>query len=169
MDKVLHAILARDPLPGPIYLVTRTDRSRLANYDLVDVDALRRTRIEALKKAMTRGPLNAEVWMKDVAKVEPYVTRIQSRGGRVVYVRFPTEGEHWEVDQQFTPKSEFWDQMAAFTSAETIHFKDFPTLSHFRLPDSSHLDETDVPAFTSALLDILEGKGILSTSQQQAN
>ncbi|WP_417851434.1 hypothetical protein [Thalassoglobus sp.] len=99
--------------------------------------------------------------MEDVKKVEEWVQQIASRGGRVVFVRFPTSGEHWVLDNSQYPKSEYWDRMAAFTSAETIHFTDVPALTQFELPDTSHLDYRDAPAFTNRLLDELEKRGIL--------
>ncbi len=71
------------------------------------------------------------------------VRRIQSRGGRVVFVRFPTSGEHWQIDQLKYPKSEFWDLIGGSTVAQTIHFVDHPALRQFELPDTSHLDFSD--------------------------
>ncbi len=160
-DKVLRSLLAGDPLPKPIYLITRYDRSKLADYSLLDIEAHRRFRIERVLASSNRKPPIPEIWMEDVKKVEEWVQQIASRGGRVVFVRFPTSGEHWVLDISQYPKSEYWDRMAAFTSAETIHFTDVPALTQFELPDTSHLDYRDAPAFTNGLLDELEKRGIL--------
>ncbi len=160
-DKVLRSLLAGDPLPKPNYLISRYDRSMLADYSLLDIEAHRRFRIERAQASSHHKPPIPEIWMEDVKKVEEWVQQIASRGGRVVFVRFPTSGEHWVLDNSQYPKSEYWDRMAAFTSAETIHFTDVPALTQFELPDTSHLDYRDAPAFTNRLLDELEKRGIL--------
>lgn len=51
--------------------------------------------------------------------------------------------------------------MAAYTSAETIHFKGVPGMDRFELPKTSHFDYRDAPVFTNLLLDELERRGIL--------
>jgi hypothetical protein len=56
----------------------------------------------------------------------------------------------------------FWDRLAKTTRATTIHFKDYPSLSDFECPDTSHIDSKDGPRFTKALIDILVEKGIVS-------
>lgn len=51
--------------------------------------------------------------------------------------------------------------MAAYTSAETIHFKDVPGMNHFELQETSHHDHRDAPVCTNLLLEELERRGIL--------
>lgn len=162
IDRVLRSILARDPLPRPLYLITHSDRSKCADYSLKNVEKERSHRIKRVSDKLANVVVSPEVWMQDVKHVEMWVKMIQQRGGRVVFVRFPTSDEHWEIDEEKFPRELYWDRMAEFTSAETIHFADYPTLSHFHLPDTSHLDCKDKPEFTNALLDILESKGLLT-------
>ncbi|MCG8405832.1 MAG: hypothetical protein MI923_11605 [Phycisphaerales bacterium] len=157
IDRVLRAVLTQSPLPEPSYLVTRADRSRLADYSMMnDIESHRRRRVDNHKKWLDNHQrLTAQDWMKDVAKIEELVQRIHRRGGQVVFVRFPTADEHWIVDEATYPKADYWDRMAAYTSARTIHFADIPALSRFELPDTSHLDQKDAPEFTLALLNQL--------------
>ena len=79
----------------------------------------------------------------------------------MVFIRFPTTDEHWDVDEQVFPKHVYWDQLGRLTGAETIHFRDVPSLAHFDCPDTLHLDYRDAPEFTGALLDELVTQGVL--------
>lgn len=83
------------------------------------------------------------------------VAAIEKRGGRVIFVRFPTDKMVWEIDRRRFPRARFWQPLVDRHS-RTIHFKDYPELDRFALPDGSHLDMRDRASFTSALADIIE-------------
>jgi hypothetical protein len=93
----------------------------------------------------------------------PLVESIQKRGGKVIFARFPTSGEHRVLDERYYPRREYWDRFAARTPALAIHFDDVPALSRFELPDTSHLDSRDTPAFTEALIEELARRGVIPT------
>jgi hypothetical protein len=77
-----------------------------------------------------------------------------------VFVRLPTQGPYWRNEERLTPRALYWDQIAALTSATTIHFQDLD-LPPFDLPDLSHLEYRDAAAFTHLLLDELVRLGVL--------
>lgn len=87
-------------------------------------------------------------------KAEPLIERIQSRGGKVIFVAYPLSGDIWELNEKAFPRKDFWNSFALKTSAQTIHFKDYPELQ-FELPDGSHLDSRDSSAYTKALMEII--------------
>jgi hypothetical protein len=151
-------------IPKPKYLTTRFDRSRQADYGKLEIESHRTYRIQRLKEYydIKNVPVDPEEWLKQAKKVEPFVKAIQSRGGKVVFIRLPTAGEHWELDERYYPKHLYWDRFAAFTAAETIHFGDFPQLSRFELPDTSHLDFRDTRKFTISLIEILKEKKLFA-------
>jgi hypothetical protein len=80
----------------------------------------------------------------------------------VALVRFPVGEELWAMQSLTWPKDRFWDEMAASVDATTLHFKDDPVLDAFALPDESHLDYGDAPAFTRALLRALQERGFMT-------
>jgi hypothetical protein len=43
-----------------------------------------------------------------------------------------------------------------------LHFRDVPAMVRLPLPDTSHLDRRDAPAFTRALLDELGRRGLFT-------
>lgn len=152
--------------PEPMYLVTKFDRSRLADYSLLNIEEHRRKRIERVRSGADHHP-SFESWSKDATTIGSLVHGIKARGGIVVFVRFPTCDEHWEIDENVYPKRVYWDQLAYLTGAKTIHFRDVPSLAHFDCPDTSHLDYRDSPKFTAALLDELLKQRILSEDQNR--
>lgn len=144
-------------LPEPAYIITRRDRSRLADYDRYSQLADFAKRIESVSRRRHREkkPTPAQ-FLFSLSPIEPAVSRIEARGGRVVFVRLPTSGAIWELDQEHYPKARYWDRFAARTRARTLHFKDDPVLAAFRCRDGSHLDSRDVGPFTERLLDVLD-------------
>ncbi|HEY4244462.1 MAG TPA: hypothetical protein VGM88_31830 [Kofleriaceae bacterium] len=146
------------------YVTTFPDRTQYADYSRTDAAAFRErqlVRVRRLMEGPAPTPADADRWLQSALEMEPYVDRIQARGGRVVYVRMPVCDERWIADQHKTPKDQFWDRLAARTHALAIHFADYPTLRDFTCPDTSHLDSKDAPRFTRALLEILIERGVL--------
>lgn len=162
LDRVVHSLLSEGRLPTRQHTLMRNDRSRTADYSLLgNIDDRRQAAIVELRRNPGPSPAPPEAWMKDVREVDLAVQAIQNRGGRVVFVRFPTSGARWELENERFPKAVYWDRLAAGISAVTIHFKDVPSLADFECPDMSHLDRRDAPRFTAALLQELERRGVL--------
>ena len=152
-------------VPTPYYVRMLPDRSRPADY--VDLDrrgGLKRVRAGRVARLTASTPparADRPAWRHQLRPLREWVTAIQGRGGRVVFVRFPTTGPHWRHDRRRYPRKHFWDDLAALTGAETLHFGDVPALQNFDCPDTSHLDRRDAPRFTAALLDELGRRGAL--------
>jgi hypothetical protein len=104
------------------------------------------------EKAIAPTPEEMEEHYKHV---ELLVDRLLRKGCRVVFVRMPTSGKLWELDEQFFPKHLYWDRFASQTAAETIHFKEHASLSAFECSEGSHLDYSDSVRFTRALGELL--------------
>ena len=90
-----------------------------------------------------------------IQQVNRLVTKIKARGGKVVFVRFPTSKKIWKIDEGRYPKEVYWDTFSKLSIAETVHFKDFDLLSGFDLPDGSHLDQRDKVKFTENLVKVI--------------
>ncbi len=107
-----------------------------------------------------QAPMNKTTWNQQVANLISTVETIESRGGKVVLVRFPTDKGHWRLDERYYPKAQYWDDLANRNNLTMIHFQDYPGLASFDLPDSSHLDYRDAVKFTEVLLQILRQEGV---------
>lgn len=157
----LEGLLRDGAWPKPPYTTTYPDRTKFADYDLVDVERKRKVRLQLLE-GWTRTSDNPAPWLADALAQELYIALIHARGGKVVYVRMPTCDERWEHDAIKTPKALFWDRLAQATQAVTVHFQDYPALSDFECPDTSHIASKDGPRFTAALLEILAARGVFT-------
>ena len=153
-------------LPEPFYAVACADRSMRADYSkLADLERKRAPLINRLRREHERTPPpSPERWLDDALRLEPLVQRIQERGGKVVFVRFITTDEHYDIDEHYWPKSDYWDRFAASTQATTIHFMDVPQLQDFECPDGSHLGYHDAVRYTEALARELELRKIIVRS-----
>jgi hypothetical protein len=161
LDKLVIGLLKTGRLPSPFYIETRADRSRLADYSHVDIQAYRQWALGRDQWLCANKMLPTSVlWLREAQEIEKWVRTIQARGGQVIFVQFPTTGEHLRYDEYMFPKAQFWDAFAAQTSAPCIHFRDLPQLSTFDCPDWSHLDRKDAPRFTLELAKVLESRGL---------
>jgi len=157
--RTLSALSLKGTWPTPPYTTTAADRTRFADYSLADARARRKHQLARIESWDDVQYLDG--WLAEPLALEVFVAMIRSRGGNVVFVRMPTCDERWAYDESVAPKAQYWDRFAATTRAQTIHFADYPQLSSFECPDTSHIDSKDGPRFTRALLEILVERGVL--------
>lgn len=100
-----------------------------------------------------------------VSRVRAAVTRIQSRGGQVILVRMPTEGEHFATVTAMHPRERYWDTLAPRTGAKILYFTDYPQTSGFVCPDTSHMNYQDADRFTAALIALLREQHAFADQQ----
>ncbi len=148
--------------PRPYFLNTNPDRSREAHFDLTaDLPAFAKTLENATRRMHRRGHLGPDQMLRHLKRAESLAARIGSRGGSVIFVRFPTSGGLWQVDQRYYPRARYWDEFAARSEIHTLHFQEVSALAAVDCPDGSHIDTTNRAAFTNALLDAIEERGWL--------
>ncbi len=142
--------------PQPSYTTLLADRSVQADYTKLE----HKWREEPIRKAreayqQTVPPWSAEEFRERARKLDAMIAPLYERGGEVIFVRFPTSDELWQLEDARYPRARYWDVFAAQTRAKTIHFREYPALSQFDCPDGSHLDYRDTEAFTTALTELL--------------
>ncbi|MDH3714335.1 MAG: hypothetical protein OET44_10865 [Gammaproteobacteria bacterium] len=157
------------------YLTLRETRERLGDYTLVPQPGYYAWRVkehfgenvftrkvsyeefvQAYNAAIEQLKPNAvNRFLTILDRIMASVAAIEKRGGRVIFVRFPTDKMVWEIDRRRFPRATFWQRLVD-RHPRTIHFKDYPELDSFALPDGSHLDMRDRKTFTAALADIIE-------------
>src|SRR5204863_1212904 len=89
---------------------------------------------------------------KRFADVTAAVGKIRSRGGKIVFVRFPHTGGLKELEDRITPREKTWDPLLKMTGAPGIYYSDFPDLSGFNCPEWSHLSAGDSVEFSKRLV-----------------
>jgi hypothetical protein len=92
----------------------------------------------------------------DLDRTRAAIDRIRGRGGRVVFLRFPSSDGVRDIENKFAPRVAFWDRLIESSGTLGIHFEDYPELQDFRCPEWSHLTSEDASEFTRRLMPILE-------------
>jgi hypothetical protein len=157
-------------LPLPFYLKLHADRFKAGDYLLLNkypnysIAAHYNMRLER-HKGMYEGllPVDQAIFESNLQNIQSQVQKIQQRGGKVVFVRFPTSGGILELDEQLLPREQYWNVFAQRVSAIFLHFKDYPDLQ-YNLPDGSHLDYRQAVLFTKSLTRLLMNSLHLTTS-----
>jgi hypothetical protein len=80
------------------------------------------------------------------------VEKLRSRGGKIVFVRYPVSGKLKEYEDKATPRAQTWEPLLQQTGAPGIYFEDFPELAGFDCPEWSHLSAGDSVEFTKRLV-----------------
>lgn len=143
----------------PTYAVFDRHRWGHADYTQVDAGYHRRHREQGMVEFYTTYPLpEPDAWLAGAQPLLDAAAAIEARGGRVFLVRMPTDGRYWELDEQYFPRRDYWDRLAAQPGVHALHFRDDERTAHFELPDGSHLDQRDKVAFTEGLLAALRDR-----------
>jgi hypothetical protein len=144
--------------PDAPYVLGHADGSASGDYSLVETAHLKKHFVDDKRLNYRENPpMNSAVWAQQVGKLQNHINAIQSRGGKVMLLRFPTDGGHWQLDEAYYPRKQFWDVMIEMLDqVTTIHFKDDAILSSFTLPDTSHIDEKDAKIFTARLIELFK-------------
>lgn len=160
LSNVLHS-LVRGKLPpkpeNPNLLVKDGVISDLKNMPESGRDLLSKHFEDMTLEFIRKGQVSADKLPGIVEKVERAVEKISRRGGKVVLVCLPMSGKLWQLNEQYFPKKNYWDYLAANTKATTLHFKDYPSLALYECVDGSHLGGEDVQRFTKSFAEILYG------------
>ena len=94
--------------------------------------------------------------------------KFQSRGGRVILVRFPSSGGVLMGENMGLPRKEYWDFLVERSGAQAYYFEDYPTLSQgYVLPEWSHLSGESADRFTKEFVKIMQKDGVLTNLKNQ--
>ena len=149
----LQTLLADTPRPFWTEAPSReqtADFSKADTQRLVDGNNARRARDSALAERF--GGVRPGPWLKEALAHEPSVRAIKSRGGEVVYLKFPACEEVQAFWDRWYPREKFWEPLSRATAARTLHFADAPGVFPLQCPDTSHIDGKDKARVTRALM-----------------
>ncbi|MGH8713646.1 MAG: hypothetical protein ACREYB_06545 [Casimicrobiaceae bacterium] len=159
---IVERWIAGEGPPMNDHVVVRADRAGFIDYHRPDLPGIRASRIADLARYYREEPpTDAKTWLNDLAAVSRWVERIQKRGGRVVFFREPAADESLALDEANFPRDRYWDVYARQSPAPMIDFRDVPEMATFVLPDTSHIDGTEVPRFTTALAHLLQSRKLV--------
>lgn len=150
---------------GPIFardfgLVKFSRQEYLAPPFLADTHQMHtQTRIWAMFGAMNKTPPITGTSLDSILQtIKTATDKIQSRGGKIVFVRTPSSGKFLEGELKRFPKDQYWDRILAVTGCKGIYFLDYPQLTGYVCPEESHLKPTDAVDYTQKLIDLLKSE-----------
>lgn len=168
---------------GTHYLVSAPDRSRRADYGSPEMQAnfyARRILRNFAKPVDTSGvqtigdlealvgalldqevPANLPGFDENSKNIAEWTRQIETRGGRVIFLRLPSWGLVRRIEDVRYPRSMYWDRLVATADVDALHFTDEATLATYQPPDGSHLDQRDIGRFTGDLYLALVARGLL--------
>jgi hypothetical protein len=152
LEEIVKFYQLHKRFPDVFYTSANLDQSITTDYSKTNIVVLLKHFVTQKQKNYTNDPpTKPELWKSSIKYLVEYVAQIKKRGGEVVFVRFPTDKGHWELDEKYYPRNEYWELIANEELLDTLHFKDIKGVEKFDLPDSSHLDSRDSKEFTELL------------------
>ena len=144
---------------------TRIDLQRNARLDLSQVDGPSMAawfRDAVADDLHANPPAPPARWLTDLAEVPGWVEAIRKRGGDVIFYVPPVRGMQAELAERYYPRADYWDAFINNYRLQGVDAADLPAMQQFVLPDESHIDYRDKPAYTGALMQALQQQGLLS-------
>jgi hypothetical protein len=160
-----NELVNRGALPFARHIRMRADRSLEFDFSGVqNLEQFTKEKVEAYRGRYARAEFpTPEGFDHDIEDIEEFVHSIRARGGQVVFARMPSSGERLALEDEYHPKSKYWDRFAAMSSGVYIHPAELADGRGWECPDESHLDYRDTISFTNALVDELLQRGVIST------
>ena len=121
------------------------------------------------RKISTEPPAGPAKIDSILSVVKKATDKIESRGGKVIFLRTPSSGPYLMGEEMAFPRNKYWDKILTVTGKPGIHFKDYPAISNFVCPEFSHLKHSDAIIFTKNLIQILQEKGWTFRNKETAS
>jgi hypothetical protein len=165
--ELIHAMLVDRHLPSVRFERMEASRFREADFAARSESWMRehrQHRVERLKEELPDLPQAEKdtYWQAMLVRLHADVSAIQARGGKVILIRMPTTGAHYDYVTRIFPRQQYWDKLASAVGAQTLFFEDYPELTGYDCPDLSHLNVEDAKSFTAALMQVLKKQGVFA-------
>lgn len=159
---LMHALDGGEPFHD--YIRYYANRSGDIDYRQTDPESTKRHFAQTMEGNIAHlPPHDPQRWLADLAPLHAWIAAIDARGGSVIFYSSPISGLQRDAMHRVFPRDEYWNRLvAAFPEAHFLDALDVPALSGFDLPDDSHMDYRDKPAYTDALAATLGERGWLS-------
>jgi hypothetical protein len=170
-DYALQTVLARQPWPKRPGRVWNVRVRKLA-----ETEADRNTHLwSKVATDLRYREMARDIWRQDfqpseddppeeearktereqIERMAKAVAQLRSRGVAVLFVRMPSGGEYLAYEDREFPRARTWEALLAATRAPGIHFKDYPELQGYELPEWSHMTREEGERFTAELYRII--------------
>ena len=100
-------------------------------------------------------PVDARRFPAIIESVREDVEKIRGRGGEVVFVRAPSDGDLYERELAVVPRAATWDALLEQTRSFGIHFEDHADMQGLEIVEMSHLSRESAGRFTRSYVGVL--------------
>ncbi|MBX3703694.1 MAG: hypothetical protein KF822_07970 [Steroidobacteraceae bacterium] len=121
----------------------------------LQTDARLREHAKAVWRLNFGRPVDASRFPAIIDSVREDVEKIRSRGGDVVFVRAPSDGDLYERELSVVPRAATWDPLLERTGSFGIHFEDHADMRGLDVVEMSHLSRESATRFTRAYVAVL--------------
>jgi hypothetical protein len=149
---VLNKLIKERELPRPNYMTVLPNRHIRGDYALVDAAALDRKWAAGYA---SRDLLTPEGLDERISLLAGWVSTIEGRGGRVVFVRINSDATTRALEADRFPRASQYERYRSKAGGEWIHFEDDPVLREISCGDGSHIDQANVPVLSARLAELL--------------
>lgn len=149
-------------LPFNPYTRLQANRSGYIDFSRIDPQRLADSFARGLQKDIDNNPPPSPAqWLAELAPVAEWAKTIEARGGKVIFYEPPVSGRQRSLADAAYPREDYWQRFIDHYQLTGLHYQDEPALLAFDLPDESHVSGDTRPAYTRALIDILQRRELL--------
>ena len=107
-----------------------------------------------------RPSLQGESLAELLNELTTSISKIRQRGGEVIFIRPPSSGEDWRIENIVNPRPLYYEELLKSTKTQGVHFLDYSETAKLICVDGSHLSPHDAAIYTKHLIKVLrEEKG----------
>ena len=145
-------------LPALFPFAASLDRELQFRFTANIEEVIKRDIVDQIQESSRRiirhyGPADEE---KMIEHYKRDVAAIESRGGKVIFIRPPSRGLYLAFEEEQFPRERFFDRIVRETGCVGVHFQDYPELRDFLCVEDSHLAVEDGLEYTRRLIKILQ-------------
>ena len=96
-----------------------------------------------------------------IAATVDLVEKFKARGGKVIFVRCPSQNHFRMAENGGFPRAEYWDKLIEATGSPAYQFEDHEFMNKYTLPEWSHLAAPDAKLFTTDVVRQMQKDGVL--------
>jgi hypothetical protein len=144
----------RDHLPGPFLFPWKLSESfahrQTSLWPRIETDAWLRDKAKRSWAAFPRPPITDERVTAVAAETRTYVDRIRARGGEVLLLKPPSDGDFLAWELELAPRARVWDRLVREAGVVGLHWEDHPDMRGLDIPEWSHLTRASATRYTRA-------------------
>ena len=136
--------------------MTFNRQSYITSVFLTDTSIQRKQKDNWMWGIKLASPIKGDTLQALLQQTKAAIDKIKSRGGKVIFVRPPSDGPYREMENRLYSRQKYWDYLLTYTNCQGIHYADYPGTAKLICAEWSHLALPDAATYTTQLVKILQ-------------